>query len=801
MTANRVADADVRTTGAAALATLLGACALSPVYSTAAWFPPILVTVLVIAAGGLLMRAGGPVGWARLAPGRPASGRLASGRLAAAGTVLVPLGQLALLACVLTTLYAPRRAFAGVLPTPTSLSRLGTVFADGAAELREQATPALPLAGLLALTTLFVGLIAVAVDLIAVAGRQGAVAGLGLLVLYCVPVSTITGGIGLIAIALPAAGLALLLWADQRRRIVVGESRMSTGVAAGGGAAVRITFSAFVAALILGAIVPTLAEGSLTTGLGGGSGSTTGTSLDPAAALRGQLTLAQPLNLLHVDSSVRDPGYLRAVSLDRYDSAHGWSLSNLDGEESIAGHNRLAPLPPGEPSRGVHATIQVVGHDDRFLPVFSAPQVIRVSDNFGDDWRFDQAAGTVFGRGVSTSGHRYSVSAEEPQPTAELLAGAAPLPDTDPVQRRFTALPSIMDIRIVDLVSSLTAGADGPYARVRRIYDYLTDPANGFIYSLSTAPGTSGNDLVDFLRLRRGYCEQYAGAMAVMVRAAGVPARVALGYTPGVRLPDGTRMITSNDAHAWVEVYFHDLGWVPFDPTPIQAGRQVALPWAPRAGTDATATSGPDVAAPTSAATAGPTVTRDRGAGPVPTAGGPRTPSGTLRPLLTGVGVLVLVMAVLSLPAGLRGLQRRRRLADGGAGALWDELTATATDLGLRVHPAWTPRRTAAELGAAMNGPGGAAGAGRDAALRLALGEEAASYGPRGPHPAAPDLAGALRTARRGLLAATPRRGRLRAAMWPASLVAGVGQRVAARVGRWTAGPRRPRKTGRTRTV
>ena len=55
--------------------------------------------------------------------------------------------------------------------------------------------------------------------------------------------------------------------------------------------------------------------------------------------------------------------------------------------------------------------------------------------------------------------------------------------------------------------------------------------------------------------------------MAVMVRAAGVPARVALGYVPGTASTNGTRAITTDDAHAWVEVYFSDLGWVPFDPT------------------------------------------------------------------------------------------------------------------------------------------------------------------------------------------------------------------------------------------
>jgi hypothetical protein len=146
--------------------------------------------------------------------------------------------------------------------------------------------------------------------------------------------------------------------------------------------------------------------------------------------------------------------------------------------------------------------------------------------------------------------------------------------------------------------------------------------------------------------------------------------------------------------------------------------------------------------------------------------------------LLTAAGALAAVLVVLTLPAGLRGLQRRRRLADGSAGALWDELTATAKDMGLRVHPSWTPRRTAGELAAVMSRP-----AGPDATLRLALGEEAASYG-AGSAGVDAHLADALRTARRGLLRATRRRRRLRAMLWPASLVAGAGGRLLAGVRR-----------------
>src|SRR3712207_6550111 len=133
-----------------------------------------------------------------------------------------------------------------------------------------------------------------------------------------------------------------------------------------------------------------------------------------------------------------------------------------------------------------------------------------------------------------------------------------------------------------ELVASLTADAQTPYERVQAVYGHFTDPANGYEYSLTTEPGTTGDDLADFLRLRQGYCEQYAGAMAALVRAAGVPARVVLGYTPGTAQPDGSRLVTSDDAHAWVEVYFDDLGWIPYDPTPIDTDRAVELPWAPR---------------------------------------------------------------------------------------------------------------------------------------------------------------------------------------------------------------------------
>jgi transglutaminase-like putative cysteine protease len=68
---------------------------------------------------------------------------------------------------------------------------------------------------------------------------------------------------------------------------------------------------------------------------------------------------------------------------------------------------------------------------------------------------------------------------------------------------------------------------------------------------------------------KRGYCQLYAGAMALMLRYLGIPARVAAGFTSGDYDADERRWtVTDHDAHAWVEVWFDGWGWLPFDPTP-----------------------------------------------------------------------------------------------------------------------------------------------------------------------------------------------------------------------------------------
>jgi hypothetical protein len=115
------------------------------------------------------------------------------------------------------------------------------------------------------------------------------------------------------------------------------------------------------------------------------------------------------------------------------------------------------------------------------------------------------------------------------------------------------------------LAKRLAAGAATPYQFALAVERHLAD---GYTYTES--PPRVSYPLTSFLfTTRRGYCQQFAGAMALLLRMGGVPARVAVGFTSGHRdAATGRWLVTDYDAHAWVEVWFPHYGWVRFDPTP-----------------------------------------------------------------------------------------------------------------------------------------------------------------------------------------------------------------------------------------
>ena len=132
------------------------------------------------------------------------------------------------------------------------------------------------------------------------------------------------------------------------------------------------------------------------------------------------------------------------------------------------------------------------------------------------------------------------------------------------VTPRYLQLPDSLPERVRLLAERLTADRETPYDKAKALEDYL----RRFPYDETIKGPTPAQDGVDYFLFEEqaGYCDYYASAMVVMLRAVGVPARYVRGYSEGNR-EEGIYHIRENDAHAWPEVYFPGYGWVEFEPT------------------------------------------------------------------------------------------------------------------------------------------------------------------------------------------------------------------------------------------
>lgn len=125
-------------------------------------------------------------------------------------------------------------------------------------------------------------------------------------------------------------------------------------------------------------------------------------------------------------------------------------------------------------------------------------------------------------------------------------------------------VPSTVPQRVIDLGRQLAVGQT-MYDRVEAVTDYLR---NGYEYKSQISPVPFGKDPVDWFLFesKQGFCNYFASSEVILLRAAGIPARLAVGYSQGERTADGFQ-IRMNNGHAWPEVYFAGIGWVPFEPT------------------------------------------------------------------------------------------------------------------------------------------------------------------------------------------------------------------------------------------
>src|SRR5580704_7952140 len=175
-----------------------------------------------------------------------------------------------------------------------------------------------------------------------------------------------------------------------------------------------------------------------------------------------------------------------------------------------------------------------------------------------------------------SGGLTYGVDSLLEDESSMLAHPPEPLPPA--ARRELLGLPEI-DARIPQLAREMIFGARTEEEKAQRIEYRLR---HDYGYTLELLPAAVADPLAQFLFVRKkGHCEYFASAMAVMLRTLGIPSRVVTGFQSGVYNPmTGWQVVRASDAHSWVEAWITGRGWTSFDPTPSDPNGAVAGVWA-----------------------------------------------------------------------------------------------------------------------------------------------------------------------------------------------------------------------------
>ncbi len=248
--------------------------------------------------------------------------------------------------------------------------------------------------------------------------------------------------------------------------------------------------------------------------------------------------------------------------------------------------------------------------------------------------------------------------------------------------------------QVLDEVLAMTPDKN-PYDLALNMQDYLL--SSRFHYQSDVTDlvdqNCSGLSTVEcFATIRAGYCQYYATTMAILLRAAGVPTRLAQGFLPGERSADGMETVTNSGAHAWVEVYFPGYGWIDFDPTGGNVGQPVAIP----SGAPASPTPRPSAVLVTDQPG-----TSDRDPRRTPATGVTGVVDGRTGGTSTGPFIVIAILLLVG-AAGLASAAWRRGPRPMHPDRAWQSLARWATRFGVGPRPSQTVYEFAGALGDAL---------------------------------------------------------------------------------------------------
>jgi transglutaminase-like putative cysteine protease len=697
--------------------------------------------------------------------------------------IVVSLVEIVVWAALLTAAFGRDTALLWVIPTFDTFS-LGSLLLQSASE--DIALGAAPLDAGPALSFLIVGavgVLAIMIDHVVVTARMPLLAAVGLVAISLIPSIAVPGEVDLVAFALLGASILFLLGVDTRARhrgTTPPSEEPSRGAGTASATAVGIGVVAVVVALVATPLLPSpLARAG---GMGTGAG---GSTIDPSLELGDDLRQPGAVEVLRMRWSGDGAPYLRVATLSQFDG----SVWDPDEGATAPLDEDGADLPRTNVDGGVEvlenrASVEIVDLNSRWAPV--TYPAIDVTGLDGQ-WRAMPGNGTVLADGESVQGQTYDVVSALPEPTLEQIRGTEAGGTDDEAAYD---LPREMPEVIAATAAEVAADAGSDYDALVALQSWFRGSNFGYSLDAPVADGFDGTGvdaIADFLTVREGYCVHFASAFAVMARTMGMPSRIVVGYLPGTSSSEQVEgetvySVQSTQLHAWPEVHFEGIGWVPFEPT-----NSLGTPTSFASGATSAPGSSPSQAPEESAAAATPTPTSSAG-GLAPedrelgaTGMGGSAASDNPWPSIFALVVVALLLA----PGVFRAVRRRRRLAAarrGDAAAAWLSVQELALDLGIPVPAAESPRAFGARLAAQR----GAEGAAMDT---LVAAIEHASYAGEDRAVAGERLADAVTAASAGLLDTVSPSRRLLVRMFPRSLVVRPGGAYAGTL------PPRPRET------
>lgn len=602
--------------------------------------------------------------------------------------------------------FAADTTILGVFPSGATVGRFVALVNGATESISSQSIPVTVDAGILLFLVAGVGFIALVTDLVATTLRAPAFAGIPLLVLLAVPGMTDFDLSDGFAFVLAVAGYLWLLLAGREHRRL----RLSTFVGA----------VAIVGALVVSAILPPFAAS------GNGDGGLVSTGLDPTIDLGDDLRATANTPVLVYTTESGKSQYLRLVTLEKF-SGTAWvpdppKRNPLNTVQDFAAPTGLS----AQVATSTQTTVVSVGNfRSPWLPL---PYPTSSVSGLRGDWYWESGSLAVSSSDASVQGQNYETTSVVIRPTPRQLSAAG---DVVPSGfSKYLSLPGKLPAIISDTARQVTADEQGNYAKAVALQQYFR--SDDFVYSVQ-APVDDGYDgtgmavIAKFLEEKSGYCIHFASAMAVMARSLGIPARVAVGFQPGTVFDtDGQGRniyrVTSHDLHAWPELYFDGIGWVPFEPTPgrgdVPSYADLSVP-----GVPAPISQSQSTPAPTASATPAPGQ-GGRLVRPGDPGGGGAAASQSLSGWIWAASVFLLLVLILLTPAVMRSASRSARLRAATASGAWREVVVTAEDVGLRLPGTMTPREAALALAPAAGG---------DSLDRLRAAVERESYAPGDP--------------------------------------------------------------------